>query len=515
MGATPRRSWSQRLVLSLNVFLVFALLASALALLRYNQQVSQINRIAGAGTLSEVKGPTEPVNILLVGVDNAEGLDPDDPVLTGRSETSLLSDTIMVVRVDPDANRAWLLSIPRDLWVPIAGTGSSGRINEALALGGPAMLIDTINEVLDIPINHYVQVNFAGFRNLVEVVGGVPVWFDYPARDENSGLAVPTVGCINLEGEQALAFARSRYFEVLIDDQWVADPTADQGRIARQQTFIRAAINRAINQGARNPVEMQRLINATKGEVVLDDNLSLDSLLDLGERFRTFDPDSFEVVTLPIDNGFAGAAAVGFLRTNEAQPLLAVFRGQSLFSTPNALVRVEVLNGTSVTNQAFEVAAALTDEGFSVVGTGDAPGHSGVTEIRYAPGALLEAVLLARYLGVNVPFVEAAPGEVTADTGVVLVTGSDWSGLRDEPLPAEMFQRYLDVFAAQVGAGDDTAATSPGGAGGDTSTAPASSGGLTVDAVGETGPVTVPSITTTTVTPEKFVPTPPEGVECG
>ena len=494
-------------MLSLNVVLVFGLAAAAVALLRYEDQVGQINRIAGEGTLTRVQAPSEPINFLVVGVDNAEGLNPDDPVLRGRFEASLLSDTIMVVRVDPRENRAWLLSIPRDLWVTIAGTGSKEKINAALALGGPQMLIDTIQTELDIPINHYVQVNFAGFRNLVEVIGGVPVWFDRPARDGNTGLDVSSPGCVNLEGEQALAFVRSRYYEVLDDDgDWVSDPTGDSGRIARQQAFIRAALNRAAAQGARNPFELQRLIEATQGEVVLDDALSIDTLLSLGERFSDFNVDTFEIVTLPVDNGYAGAAAVGYLRVAEAQSLLAVFRGQTLFGTPNALVRVEVRNGTGQPAQASDAAARFGELGFSVVGSGDAPGHTGPTVIRYRPGALLEAVLLARYVGRSVVIEPAFYGEILGDTGVVLITGDDWKGPLDEPLDVSVFQSYLDQFEAEVKANADTPTADP---------EVTSGGGLTIEDVEQTGPVTLPSITTTTIVSELFVPTPPEGVECG
>ncbi len=504
MSTRARRTWGQRLVLALNVFIALGLVTAAVALLRYDNEVSQINRISGRGTLAAAEGPAEPLNFLVVGVDNAEGLDPDDPVLRGRSEASLLSDTIMLVRLDPAENRAWLMSIPRDLWVPIAGTGAMGKINSALPLGGPQMLIDTIQEQFDIPINHYVQVNFAGFRNLVEVIGGVPVWFEYPARDTNTGLNVELPGCVNLEGEQALAFVRSRYYEAFVNGEWQSDPTGDGGRIARQQAFIRAALNRAASRGARNPFELQRLIDATRGEVVLDDALSLDRLLDLGERFGDFNVDTFEVVTLPGDPGWAGAASVVYLREADAQPLLAIFRGQTLFGTPNALARVEVRNGTGRPGEAATAAAELADVGFSVVGSGDAPGHVGPTVIRYRPGAQLEAILLARYLGATVLIEPAAYGEILGDTGVVLVTGADWSGLRTDPLPTETFQTLLDEF--------ETAVAADAGAG---STPSTTTGGLSVDDLSGTGPVEVPATTSTTLTDAAFVPNPPEGVACG
>jgi hypothetical protein len=211
---------------------------------------------------------------------------------------------------------------------------------------------------------------------------------------------------------------------------------------------------------------------------------------------------------LPIDNGYAGRAAVGFLRVGEAQPLLGVFRGQATALPTNSLARVRVLNGSAVPGQAADAARQLEDAGFSITGTGDLPDHAGPTELRYAPGGQLQAVLVARYLDVNVPFVEVMPDELPAGTGVLLVTGDDWNGVRTDPLPIESFQRQIDEFDALLS----------GGATGDTP--PAATDGPTVadlEAIDEVPVVTTakPQVTTTTITPERFVPTPPAGVECG
>ena len=215
------------------------------------------------------------------------------------------------------------------------------------------------------------------------------------------------------------------------------------------------------------------------------------------------DGHRLRVLTLPGDPGWAGAASVVYLREAEAQPILATFRGQSLFGTPNALARVEVRNGTGRPGEAAAAAEALTGLGFSVVGSGDAPGHEGPTVIRYRPGAQLEAILLARYLGADVLIEPAAFGEVTGDAGVVLVTGLDWSGPRTDPLPVSVFQTLLDEFEAAVAA--DAAGAVP----------PTTTGGLSVDDVTGSGPVEVPATTATTLTDAAFVPNPPEGVVCG
>lgn len=513
------------------MLLVLVCLTAAVGLAQYHDDVRRIHRISGHGTLAETGEPMDPVNFLLVGVDNAEGMDDDDPVLRGRRQESLLADTIMIARVDPERNRAWLLSIPRDLYVPISGSGGRDRINSALALSGPSGLIDTIQDDFAIPIHHYVQVNFAGFRNLVETIGGVPVWFENPARDQNSGLDIADTGCINLEGDQALAFVRSRYFEANVDGVWRSDPTSDHGRMSRQQVFVRAALNRAISQGARNPFELQRMLDAAEGEVVLDDSLSIDELIDLAERFSDFHPAALEIVTLPTDGANVGGAAVQLLREGEAQPMLDLFRGQSVFGTPTALVRLDVRNGSGLPGQAAEAAEELGEEGFTIIRTGDASDVGDApTRIEYAPGQLVPAVLLARFLPVDAPVVEAAEPDALDDAGVALITGHDWAGVLDEPRPPE----DRPDLTSRVEAEADERATSgdrsdaPDGADGEARTERdvleqglgTGEGTVPADGVAEEDPEDDPdrtsvSITTTTVTPEEFVPEPPPGTFCG
>ena len=143
----------------------------------------------------------------------------------------------MVLRVDPEKKQAYVLSFPRDLYIPISGTGETQRINTAHA-HGVQTLIDTIQDNFNIPINHYVEVDFQGFEKLVDAVGGVPMWFDAPVRDSHTGLDVPAAECQVLNGEPARQFVRSRHLEYLDEDgEWQSDPTADLGRIARGSRF--------------------------------------------------------------------------------------------------------------------------------------------------------------------------------------------------------------------------------------------------------------------------------------
>ena len=355
----PSRTWPQRLLLSLNIFVVFACLLAAGGLAWAYNQASALPRIDVGSSLQAVSAPGEAMNILLVGIDDGMGLAEGDPVLRGRS-TSLNTDTIMILRVEPKTQQASLLSLPRDLWVDIAG-GGQGRINSALALGGPERLIQTINQDFGIPINHYAMVDFQGFESLVKAVNGVPVYFNFPSRDQATGLFQYDVGCQTLNSEQALAFARSRHFEISRDNMrtWQEDPTSDFGRVTRQQQFVRAALKKAVAQGVRNPFVLKEFLDIAKKSVTLDTEFTVQQLIDLGSQFRTFDPDALVSFT-PVATGMiVGAASVLELNVAASQPIFDVFRGLRPIPSPNAVPDLSGLT-TSTTASSPSSSSAVT-----------------------------------------------------------------------------------------------------------------------------------------------------------
>ena len=488
-----RRTWPQRLLISFNIVLVVTCLTAAGVLAVSQKRIGDTPRLKLGTSLTHTTSSSDPMNFLIVGADNAEGLETGDQVLTGRNLQSMLTDTIMILRVDPNQEKAWLLSLPRDLWVDIAG-GGKGRINEALALGGPDLLIRTIDENFGIPINHFLQVNFAGFKSVVDSVGGVPIYFNYPARDTHSGLAVEEPGCVVLESEEALDFARSRYYEAFIDGQWQSDPTSDFGRIKRQQYFFKAAMSRAIEKGARNPIELARLVGVAQEYVVIDDNLSFEQILDIGNRLNNFDPDDLQVYSAGdfAVGGWAGPASVLFLNDAAAQPTFDVFRGINPVYDILGSVRVEVRNGTGKVGEGETVAGDLTRTGFTVTGSvDDGNFRNDTTVIRYAPGAILPAIVLARYLDIDAPL-EEDPALATTEHSVALVVGRDFSGIRDEWRPLEDFAQYLPGAVADPAGSTDTAGT-----------------GTSDTTIAEPPTTTAPSNSERSIVPE-----PPEGVEC-
>lgn len=213
--------------------------------------------------------PTE--NYLLVGSDSREGISADDPDFGAIGDTSIVSgrraDVIMVLRRELDGG-LHLVSLPRDLWLRIPGTGGSNRINSAYR-GGPERIVATVTETLGIPINHYVEVNFVGFRDIVDEIGGVEICFAHPARDPKTGLDQPP-GCNTLDGVQALAYARSRSYQEFREGQWRTDGRADLGRIERQQLFMRAAADGVLRRLTDQPFASGELIQAVTASVRVD-----------------------------------------------------------------------------------------------------------------------------------------------------------------------------------------------------------------------------------------------------
>ena len=411
-GRRARRTWPQRLLISLNVVAIVMALAGAGAIAMAKRTVANVQRSNDIGrselTPADQLPPGEPQNFLIVGVDDDEGLADDDPVTNGRdrvTQGSVRSDTIMVVRVDPANLDVKVLSFPRDLLVKIPGKGTT-RINAALTYGdgNPGLLIKTIEANFGININHYVQVNFAGFKSLVDIIGGVPIWFPTPVRDKHSGLLVENAGCTNLDRNGSLSYARSRYFEYKdAKGRWRSDGASDYGRMRRQQDFLRRVMHRAISKGARNPVVLSKMVDTGVEHITLDPYTTAADLITLGRAFQRFDPDKLGQSSLIVREVFRGGADVLELDEVASEPVLAQFRGTGATGEVEILpstVTVRVWNGTGVQDQASDITDRFEAVGFQVASP-DSTEPVWVTEVRYPPGADAQA-----HLVVACPFLE-------------------------------------------------------------------------------------------------------------
>jgi LCP family protein required for cell wall assembly len=413
--------------------MVFTCLLMAGGIYYAFSKASAIGRVDLGSALSRAPagGSNEPQNFLVIGLDSAEGLDPKDPVNIGRPG-GIRSDTIMILRIDPSSEKASILSLPRDLYVPIAGTNGSSRINEAIQ-EGPQRLVETIRNDFGIAITHYLEIDFRGFRDLVSAVDGVPVYFPDPVRDLHSGLDVPQAGCITLDGVQALAFARARAYEVQHNGRWQTDPTGDLGRIERQQLFIRKVLQRAIDRGARNPAVLNELINAITGAIHADSTLTNREIIDLALRFKDFNPSTLETQSVPASPITLHGASLLKMDKVLAEPILNQFRDVQSQLSPNASILVSVQNGSGVPGQAQLAAAGLTKAGFVVEeGTEDAD-HFGYasTTVFWASNLQDRAELIASYI----PGAVVVPS-LFVPSGVLVVTGENFHGVLDQPIPS-------------------------------------------------------------------------------
>ena len=253
--------------------------------------------------LTPAPPPGRPMTLLVVGSDTRQGLRGQDHSRFG-TVTGQRGDTILLVHLDPARHQAWMLSVPRDLYLPVAGTGGREKINAALA-NGPEQLVQTIEADLGIPVNHYLLVDFDGFRAEVDAIGGVRLDFPYPVRDDdhghnNSGLLIAAPGCRSLDGDQALALARSRYYQFRTPDgAWHTDPGYDLGRIRRQQVLLRALATQALRRGLTNPLRANTVLAAVAGHLTRDDTLTVAAAVRLAAQFRQLRPGALVGLTIP------------------------------------------------------------------------------------------------------------------------------------------------------------------------------------------------------------------------
>jgi LCP family protein required for cell wall assembly len=239
----------------------------------------------------------------------------------------------MVLRYDPSTRTGALLSFPRDLYVPIYGTNGKDKINSAFSKSAET-LIRTIEQDFGIPIHHYVEVNFEGFKSLVDALGGVSIYFDAPSRDKKTGFYIQDPGCTKLSGIQALEFTRSRYWQTFTNGRWRDDPSSDLGRIKRQQEFMKQALAKAVQEAASSPVTATALLNAAVHNLKVDPALKSD-IFGLANRLRKLGSGGLTSWTLPADGKQVGDQSVLILRQHDAQPLIDYFRGTGPQPTAN------------------------------------------------------------------------------------------------------------------------------------------------------------------------------------
>ena len=376
------------------------------------------NLLSGAETDEEVVDAlTQPtgdaLTFLVVGSDSREGLDNLDHF---GDFAGSRGDVVILVRVDPANGAARMLSIPRDLWVDIPGQGE-GKINAAYSYGGPSLMVRTIQENLGIPVNHYVEIGFVGFQEMVDELGGIHIPFPNAARDSSSGLDVEA-GTEVLDGETALAYARSRKYQEYQNGSWVSVDANDIGRTQRQQEVVRAILSEL--KTPASVADAGALTSGLATHMTIDATLASSSIAGLAWDFRSLLSGGIDGTTLPVDGATIGGASVVVAKEPDATQMIAEFLGGST-SVAQQPLRVQVLNGNGVSGAAGKMSETLVSSGFTVESVGNAETRDYQTTTIVVPTGSPNGGIIATRLGFGV--VEF--GDVDNGYDAVVIVGAD------------------------------------------------------------------------------------------
>ncbi|WP_258572894.1 LCP family protein [Actinomadura parmotrematis] len=386
-------------------------------------------------------GPDRPkklnsaLNILMIGSDTRAGANAS----YGRSmkNEAPRSDTMILLHLSPGGTQAMGISFPRDLMVPIpsckTGTGYSaatnrGQINSAFTTGGAKYgalcVVKTIEKMSDIHIDHFMQVDFTGFKSITTAVGGVPVCLPKDVDDKDSKLHL-SKGRHVIKGETALAYVRNRH--------GLGDGS-DTQRIKRQQQFMGALANKVLSAGTlSNPTKLFKLVQAGTQSLTTDTQLNATGIMSIAKGMSGISSGKLRFVTVPSGPDPLDPNRVAL--TSAAQPFFQTIRNDKTVQTetkqaapkiPASQVRVRVYNSSGISGRAGRVAQDLEAQGFQVEVAGNAP-NSATTKVMFGSGADQQAVTLAQALK-NAP-APAARAKGVAGT-VDLFIGADYEGLR-------------------------------------------------------------------------------------
>ncbi|TCO65070.1 LytR family transcriptional attenuator [Actinocrispum wychmicini] len=405
-------------------------------------------------------------NFLMVGSDTRAGADAEEGVGTADQVPGARSDTVIVAHIPKDRKRVVMVSFPRDLEIQRpqcqrydsqkstysneqVKPAKNQKLNTAFQVGGPLCVTKVIQSLTGLKINHFVGIDFNGFKEMVDAVQGVEVCVERPMYDtELKTWIVQTPGQnVKLEGDAALNFVRARH----VHDSPTSkngDPTSDYGRMKRQQRFLSSLLRKAMsNQVLLDPGKLTSFINAFT-KATFGEGIASQDLITLGRSLQSVGAGKVTFITVPTVLTGANERGNEVLRDKDNKNLFtAIINGQALPGETDAgapqgqaqnkppeqaappagpvdpkTVKVQVLNGGAADGKAGPAATALRNQGFQVVWTDNSPDRVPNTVVRYSDN---EAG--ARTLASAVP---GAQLEKTASAGnaVILILGPDFKG---------------------------------------------------------------------------------------
>jgi LCP family protein required for cell wall assembly len=284
----------------------------------YDRNIRRIPGAFPAESARPARAPGRAQNWLLVGSDRRA-----DRATTGRDATQPLwrygaqrADTIMLVHLPANRDRAYLVSFPRDAWVPVQGHGNA-KVNAAFSFGGPPLLIATIERLTGVRVDHFAILDFEGFRSMTDALGGVDMQVTRTVWAPAQKVLWPA-GTHHLDGARALDFVRQRHNL----------PGGDLGRIKRQQAFLKALARQVVDGGTlTNPLKLNAFLEAATKSVSADESLTTSTLRSLALQFRSVRPGDLVFLTAPVAGmGSEGRQSVVYLDRAKGQPLYRALR---------------------------------------------------------------------------------------------------------------------------------------------------------------------------------------------
>jgi LCP family protein required for cell wall assembly len=262
---------------------------------------SSINRTDAFANVSNRPAAASGTNWLIVGSDSRDGLTPEQEQRLATGDVKAAgggkrTDTIMVAHLPDNGTKPTLLSLPRDSQVTIPGHGKS-KINAAFAIGGPPLLVQTVEGATGLHIDHYAEIGFGGFANIVDAIGGVDMCIDKAMHDDMTNISIPA-GCQELDGAHALGFVRMRHSD--------ATPRSDLDRVENQRKFIGALAGQIASPGTLlNPFAFFPLLSSAPDALTMDSGDHLNNLLGLGWALRGISSGGVVTTTVPVTSGSA------------------------------------------------------------------------------------------------------------------------------------------------------------------------------------------------------------------
>lgn len=410
-----------------------------------------------------------PTTYLIIGNDTREDLtDRNLAKLTGAGKDGTYghrADTIIVAHVDPTRDASFVVSLPRDLLIDIPGHGP-GKVNAALAKpNGEQVLVDTVQQLTGLRVNHVIEVDFQSFRDIVDAVGGVEMTFDTPVRDDVLLYKLPQ-GTQRLDGLQSLLYVRSRHFERQVDGRWKPDGDGDFGRMQRQREFLMALARRIEESGGVE--QIGTFARVARRYVKTDAGFDLNAAIRLYRDLMPFTPERVQFLQLPTKPIMVDGVSYMELLP-EAQQMLADLQVKAAGGSddvpdlsglaaatpgspapvaaaesapapdartastpvpaapavvPGSRGRVRILDGTASPKTLAAARERLVAAGFDVASTGAATRDDlRRTQLVYADGA----APIAQELAAVFPTAQTLPGRVSG-VDVLVILGADVDG---------------------------------------------------------------------------------------